>query len=130
LNPTHVPAVGDLDDPPDGIPEIVALAEASSSPRNGFVRIYANTGDRITTSGQYNLSPDAWAGAVTLANLDQQGTAEIIVGNDVFSLSYDGSNNLQFQDHFVGALPNPDGSHFLGPPTRPAPPSLGETSGS
>lgn len=93
LDPTSVPAVGDLDY--DGIPEIVAITQ------NDAVRIYDNKGHILVTSATTNLG--GGNPGVTLANLDNTGFVEIIVGRDVFTIDKDASGNLIFVDRFEGS---------------------------
>ena len=95
-NSTSVLAAGDLDG--DGIPEIVFVNESSG------VTILDNKGNLVATSAN-NLLPAAYSvPAVTLANLDNTGLAEIIVGAQVFTLDHDASGKIIFVDHFAGAI--------------------------
>ncbi|HTU60284.1 MAG TPA: FG-GAP repeat protein, partial [Polyangiales bacterium] len=86
FEPTGAPAVGDLDG--DGIPEIVVTAHAagvgSSEVSNTRVMILNRRGEIISDK----VVPALAGGnpAVTLANVDAQGLAEIIVGARVFLL--------------------------------------------
>ena len=114
LNPTAALAVGDLDY--DGIPEIVAVVTVNSPSNymNRMLRIFDNTGEIIATSAEYNLTNNSWAPAVTIANVDNTGFAEISVGNDLFTLGTDGNGLLKFEDHFLGSEID-TGTHFLGP---------------
>ncbi|MEZ4231608.1 MAG: CARDB domain-containing protein [Polyangiaceae bacterium] len=92
LDPTSVPAVGDLDY--DGVPEIVALTQ------NDGIRIFDNEGRTLSTSA--NQSFGGANPGVTIANLDNEGFAELIIGRDVYTLEHDGSGVLQVLDHFEG----------------------------
>ncbi|MEZ4224239.1 MAG: CARDB domain-containing protein [Polyangiaceae bacterium] len=98
LDSTASLAVGDLDD--DGTPEIVAVTEGSNS-TNGAIRIYSNVGEIIATSAVIGLN--GANPAPTLANLDNAGLAEIVVGRIVFTLEKDTtSGKLKFLDTFEG----------------------------
>ena len=103
-NSTASIAAGDLDG--DGVPEIVVPTETAG------LTILDNHGDVIVTS-----AANQWAGynnpAPSLANLDNAGFAEIIVGRYAFTLAHDANNKLAFQDKFGGALMN--GSQGQGP---------------
>ncbi|HEY0133778.1 MAG TPA: VCBS repeat-containing protein [Nannocystis sp.] len=102
-NSTASIAAGDLDG--DSVPEIVVPTETA-----GLV-VLSNTGEPITATlgNQWN----AYAGpAPAIANLDNAGPAEIVVGRHVFTVANDGAS-LVFVDHFSGALMN--GSQGLGP---------------
>jgi hypothetical protein len=92
-NSTAALAVGDLDG--DGIPEIVVPNE------NAGLTILDNKGKLITQSPNTQ-----WSGfpnpAVTIANLDNAGLSELIVGNVAFTLGKDASGKLIFVDRFVG----------------------------
>ena len=86
FEPTGAPAVGDLDG--DGFPEIVVTAHApgvgTSDVKNTRVMILNRRGEIISD----NVVPELAGGnqAVTLANVDAQGLAEIVVGARVFIL--------------------------------------------
>jgi hypothetical protein len=88
IEPTGAVAVGDLDRE-DGLPEIVVLGHlgsvGSGDVGNTRLMILSNTGELISdntvTSGLPGADP-----AVTLADLDGQGYAEIVVGGRVFVL--------------------------------------------
>ncbi len=87
--------MGDLDG--DGVPEIVMPNETS-----GLV-ILDNKGNPITST-----AANQWSGYVnpapSIANLDNQGFAEIVVGSNVFTLGHDAAGKLVFVDHFAGSL--------------------------
>ncbi|MFO0587593.1 MAG: VCBS repeat-containing protein [Polyangiaceae bacterium] len=103
-NATAALAAGDLDN--DGIPEIVVPNETAG------LTILDNKGNVIATS-----AANQWSGyadpAIAIANMDQKGFAEIIVGRHVFTLQHDANGKLAFLDHFQGALMN--GSQGQGP---------------
>ncbi len=92
LDATASIAVGDLDN--DGIPEIVGVHES-----DGIV-IYDNTGEVISHTDTPSLG-GANPGP-TLANIDNAGFAEIVIGRNVFTLTKDGNNNLTVLNHFEG----------------------------
>jgi hypothetical protein len=87
LEPTGAVAVGDLDRE-DGLPEIVVLGHdggaGTSDVPNTRVLILSNTGELISDNPVANLA--GGDPAVTLADVDGQGYAEIIVGARVFVL--------------------------------------------
>jgi hypothetical protein len=91
-------AVGDLDY--DGVPEIIAILEGSGS--NGPVRIYDNRGHIITESP--NFANDGANPAPTIANIDNDGLVEIVVGRTVWTLQHDANGDLAFANKFVGNL--------------------------
>ncbi len=91
LNSTASLAVGDLDN--DGRPEIVALTETQR------LRVYSATGESLFTAETHGLGANA---APTLANLDNAGLAEIVVGRNVYTLGRDNAGKLRFLDEFVG----------------------------
>ncbi|MEZ4307462.1 MAG: VCBS repeat-containing protein [Polyangiaceae bacterium] len=94
-NSTAAIAVGDLDN--DGVPEIVVPNETS-----GLI-ILDNTGNVITKS-----PPNQWTGytnpAPAIANLDNAGFAEIVIGRHAFTLDHDANGDLIFVDRFAGSL--------------------------
>jgi VCBS repeat protein/CARDB protein len=94
-NSTASLAVADLDG--DGVPEIVMPSETA-----GLI-ILDNKGTPLTTT-----AANQWTGYVNpapaIANLDNQGFAEIVVGSNVFTVGHDAANKLTFVDHFAGAL--------------------------
>ena len=103
LDSTASPAVGDLDD--DGLPEIVAISETDE------IVIFSHTGEIISsfaTGGLGGKNP-----AVSLANVDNQGLAEIVIGKNLFSLVLDEPGLLQVQDQFSGDQTN--GTNGQGP---------------
>ncbi len=85
LDSTSGVAIGDLDY--DGIPEIVSITEGNHP------RIYSNTGVIIATD---TLQAVGGNPAPTIANLDGQGFAEILVGKYVFTLDTDTNGDLIF----------------------------------
>jgi hypothetical protein len=105
-NSTAAVAVADLDG--DGVPEIIVPTE------NDAVLILDNKGVPITRTANTQ-----WAGAYvnpapTIANIDQQGFAEIVVGNTVFTLEHDANGKLAFVDRFTGGT-LPSGQNGQGP---------------
>ncbi len=108
LDSTASVAVGDLDN--DGTPEIVTITEGSG--HNGAVRIYSNLGVLVATSASRNLGGSN--PAPTLANIDNAGLSEIVVGRTVFTLEKDATTKqLKFLDVFEGTGQN--GSNGQGP---------------
>ena len=103
LDSTASIAVGDLDY--DGVPEIVSITESDG------IAIYDNTGQLISTSPNYSLG-GANPGP-SLANLDNDGFAEIVVGRNVFTLEKDTNGKLQVLDRFQGSSAN--GTNGQGP---------------
>ncbi|MAG29299.1 MAG: hypothetical protein CL908_00200 [Deltaproteobacteria bacterium] len=106
LNPSAALAVGDIDG--DDIPEIAAFTETDR------IRIYDNTGATLLTpaAGQALVAP-----AMTIANLDQEGFAEVIVGNEVYVFEHDIGGDLALRDRFIGNLTQ--GSVTTGAPLGP-----------
>lgn len=100
-NSTGAMAVGDLDY--DGIPEIIFPTETGggATEPNGL-QILDNKGNPIL------LATNLWSGfpnpSVAIANLDNKGFAEIIVGNIVFTLEHDANGKLKLLDKFTGTL--------------------------
>ena len=92
LDATASPAVGDLNG--DGVPEIVAVGEGDQ------IAIYTNTGERMSFSAGYSLG--GANPAVSLANMDNQGLAEIVIGRHLFTLQQDASGMLSVLDKFEG----------------------------
>jgi len=106
-DPTGGLAVGDLDDPAtsDGRPEIVLPGQS-----RGIV-IYDNTGGLLTNAEvgrRENGNP-----APSLANLDGAGMAEVVMGNEVFTLARDAAGTLSVVDVFEGD--GPTGNNRQGP---------------
>jgi len=95
LNSTAGIAAGDLDG--DGLPEIVALTETRG------IQILANDG-RIESTSAAGIYPAMGYGnaAPAIANIDGEGFAEIVVGNNVYTLQADEDGNLSIRDQFVG----------------------------
>ena len=97
-NSTAAVAAGDLDG--DGIPEIVVPSETDQ------LLILDNLGVPISRSATAQWAVGYVNPAPTIANLDLQGFAEIIVGNNVFTLEHDANGKLVVLDHFsVGVGP-------------------------
>jgi len=103
LDSTAVLAAGDLDN--DGKPEIVGISEV-----DGIV-IYDNTGVRLSTNPAAGLGGANPAPAI--ANIDNAGYAEIIVGRSVFTLEKNTNGKLVVLDRFQGNLAN--GTNGQGP---------------
>ena len=103
LDSTASVAIGDLDY--DGVPEIVALSETTHG-----IQIFDNLGNRISASAINIGYPNP---APALANLDNQGLAEVVIGRNVFTLEKDGNGDLQVLDRFQGTLQN--GQNGQGP---------------
>lgn len=101
IEPTGAPAVGDLDY--DGFPEIVVTAHASdagaSDVKNTRVLIFSRRGELISDNPVGELA--GGNPVVTLANLDGEGFAEIVVGARVFLLQ-DQSGTLAIAHTLVG----------------------------
>ncbi len=114
-------AVGDLNY--DGVPEIVVELE------NGHLQILNNRGEIIHTSadkisiaqGDSGENGNAWKyPQVALANLDNQGLAEVIIGNQVITLTEGGTDPIEVLDVFEGeytqgAQTHGDEPRHLGP---------------
>ncbi|MBI5535741.1 MAG: hypothetical protein HY898_23620 [Deltaproteobacteria bacterium] len=99
LDSTASLAVGDLDY--DGLPEIVAITEGAGA-ADAEVRIYSNTGVLITTSTIYQVGgPNP---APTLANIDNAGFVEIVVGRIVLTLAKPQGGTLGILDRFEGSI--------------------------
>ena len=94
-NSTAALAVGDIDG--DGVPEVVFPNE------NAGITILDNKGVPITSSANSQwvsyINP-----AIAIANIDNVGFAEIVVGQHAFTLAHDMNGKLIFQDRFSGAL--------------------------
>ncbi len=99
LDPTSALAAGDLDDPAttDGRPEIVVLHEG-----NGVV-IFDHTGARVAEAFVGDFNPGGNP-SIAIANVDQRGPAEIIIGRSVFTVARDAEGGLELVDHFEGDL--------------------------
>lgn len=99
IDPTSAMAAGDLDDPAtsDGRPEIVVMHEA-----NGIV-VYDHTGARAAEAFEGQIS-EGGNPAIAIANVDQRGLAEIVVGHTVITVERDAGGALQLVDRFVGDL--------------------------
>jgi hypothetical protein len=97
LDSTAGLAAGDIDG--DGVPEIVAMSESD------LVRVYSNRGVLLaeaTGAVTGNASP-------AIANVDNAGLAEIVVGNVVFTLERTASG-LAFVDRFTDVAGNTAGT--------------------
>lgn len=109
LDATASVAVGDLDG--DGVPEIVALGEGSgNATSNAPVVLFDNRGNVLARSANFNQG-GANPGPA-LANLDQTGNAEIIVGRSVLTVNKT-AGVWTFVDRFEGA--NDHGINSQGP---------------
>ena len=102
LDPTSTPAVGDIDG--DGVPEIVAITE------NSTVQLFSNTGAVLAESAQ---SVGGNNPAISIVNLDGEGFAELVIGDDVLTFVRDSTGNVIFGDIFRGNLG--DGRNSQGP---------------
>ena len=128
LHPTAALAVGDLNG--DGLPEIVAIKEdpdQGTDPQVFGIEIFDHRGNTVfrsedlctsatyrpcrglVGSAQSRVYPSA---APAIANLDNQGLAEIVVGRFVFTLE-EVVGQIQIKDVFEGRFAN--GSNALGP---------------
>jgi hypothetical protein len=87
LEPTGALAVGDLDGE-DGVPEIVLLAHTATAGINDVLNhrlmIFRNTGELISDNEIGNVT--GANPAVTIANVDGQGLAELMVGSTLLVL--------------------------------------------
>jgi hypothetical protein len=99
LDSTASPAVADLDPigESDGKPEIVAVTQD-----DGLV-IYDHQGRKLT-SRYHRALQEGPNPAISIANIDQEGFAEIIVGRSVFSVGRNAMGELRFLDRWTGAL--------------------------
>ncbi|HEX2676345.1 MAG TPA: VCBS repeat-containing protein, partial [Polyangiales bacterium] len=102
LNSTAVVAAGDLDG--DGAPEIVAVLEGSGT-RTFGVRIYDHRGDVIADGPVFD--PGGVNPGITLANVDNKGLSEIVIGKNVLTLSKSKAGKLSFADRFAGGVADP-----------------------
>ncbi len=99
LNSSASLAAGDLDS--DGVPEIVAMLEGvDGSISDGGFGVFDNTGELIFSTGDLNMGYTN--AAITLANVDNQGFAEIVIGRHVFTLKHNDQNELVLLDEFEG----------------------------
>jgi len=106
LNSTAAIAVGDIDN--DGIPEIVAPNET-----RGF-SVFKNDGTRILTSPANVWPASGYSNpAPAIANLDDTGYAELVMGRFVFTFGHDAMGKLVLVDTFSGNLMN--GTQGQGP---------------
>ena len=92
--PMGVPAAGDIDG--DGVPEIVIPTE------DNRLAILDSAGNIVTISAQ--TYDNIAAPALAIANLDQKGFAEVVVGKQAFSLEHDANGALSFVDRFTGSI--------------------------
>jgi hypothetical protein len=97
LRPSTALAIGDLHDPAtsDGRPEIVAITDKNR------LAIYDNSGRHLYTHPRRQNWGDNDA-TPSLANLDNQGMAEVIVGNTVFVLEINEAGYIQVRNQFRG----------------------------
>lgn len=92
LDPTSTPAVGDING--DGVPEIVAVDE------NDRLRLFSNTaallavGTNTVRGGNH---------AVSLANVDGLGNAEVVIGRQVHAVFVDDEGVWSFGDVWEGS---------------------------
>lgn len=105
-NSTAAVAVADLDY--DGVPEIIVPTEGDA------VLILDNKGVPITRTANTQWATAYVNPAPTIANVDNQGFAEIVVGNNVFTLEHDMNGKLAFVDKFSGGS-LPSGQNGQGP---------------
>ncbi len=66
------------------------------------IKIYDNTGKPLSTSANFSLVDANPAPAI--ANVDNAGYAEIVIGRNVFTLEKDTAGNLKILDRFEGNL--------------------------
>jgi hypothetical protein len=106
INSTASIAVGDLDG--DGLPEIVAISEGRGLEifRNDGTRELETAGAIWPSTGYANPSP-------TIANVDNVGFAEVVVGRYVLTFEHDANGDLVHVDTFAGNLMN--GTQGQGP---------------
>ena len=106
LNSTAALAVGDLDG--DGLPEIVGISEGRG------VQIFRNDGTlELTTADAIWPSAGYVNPAPTIANVNNTGFAEVVVGRYVLTFEHDANGNLVHVDTFSGSLMN--GTQGQGP---------------
>ncbi|MCA9577872.1 MAG: hypothetical protein H6726_12390 [Sandaracinaceae bacterium] len=103
LDPTATLAAGDVDN--DGVPEIFAVHES-----NGIV-VYDNTGaiESTLVTSLNGSNP-----AISLANVDGAGFAEVIVGRKVFTLEHSAMGALQVRDTFTTSVTGGTGTNGQG----------------
>ncbi|MCC6902005.1 MAG: hypothetical protein IT377_23740 [Polyangiaceae bacterium] len=94
LDSTAVLAAGDLD--ADGKPEIVGISET-----DGII-IYSNLGQVLSRSANFSFGGADPTPAI--ANVDNSGLSEIVIGRSIFTLEKDASGKLKILDRFQGAL--------------------------
>ena len=96
-------AAGDLDG--DGLVEIVARAGALHSPRlySDQLLIFEHDGT-FKQAGEQTLMA-GWSGAISIADMEHDGSAEIIIGHTVFHA--DGSVKFVGSKGFFGSTVNP-----------------------
>ena len=109
LDSTASLAVGDLN--ADGTPEIVAITEGDGS-HQGTIRIYSNRGEVLATGGT-NVDFRGDNPAPSIANLDQQGFAEVVVGRHAWTVDVALDGTWSVLDHFEGGVH--DGTNGQGP---------------
>ncbi|MBL8741043.1 MAG: VCBS repeat-containing protein, partial [Myxococcales bacterium] len=106
INSTAAIAVGDIDY--DGAPEIVAITEGRG------IQVYRNDGTIAATSAAAIWPSANYTNpAPTIANLDNSGFAEVVVGRFVLTFANDVNGNLTVVDTFSGSLMN--GTQSQGP---------------
>ncbi len=101
VNGTVTPAIGDING--DGLPEIVAVD--GSFPENGSVIAFDHTGQTLWTS-PYTTTGREQFGAVALADLEGDGSVEVLLGGAV----YESTGALRFDaeiivEDIVGSIP-------------------------